>query len=105
MDFPLVDFILASLLMGLGIGLDVAIATVARAGQLQTFKTPALWVAGVSLTHTLFPMFGYLLTHLSVQVNPQITPLIGIIAFVCIFVYLKAELSELAQPTTEHNHS
>ncbi|MEW6993498.1 hypothetical protein AADZ84_04405 [Colwelliaceae bacterium MEBiC 14330] len=105
MDFPLVDFILASLLMGLGIGLDVAIATVARAGQLQTFKTAALWVAGVSLTHTLFPMFGYLLTHLSVQVNPQITPLIGIIAFVCIFVYLKAELSELAQPTTEQNHS
>jgi hypothetical protein len=31
--------------------------------------------------------------------------LIGILAFVCIFLYLKAELSELAQPTSEQNHS
>lgn len=105
MDFPLLDFTLASVLMGLGIGLDVAIATVARAGQLTTFRTAAIWVIGVSLTHTIFPMFGYLLTYFSVQVTPEITPIIGILAFVCIFFYLKAELFELAHPEQEQNNS
>ncbi|NMP30224.1 hypothetical protein HII17_01505 [Thalassotalea sp. M1531] len=105
MGFPLLDFALASVLMGLGIGLDVAIATVARSGQLATFKTAALWVIGVSLTHTLFPMVGYLLTYFSVQVMPEITPVIGILAFVCIFLYLKGEFIELAHPEQKNEHS
>jgi hypothetical protein len=79
-DFPLFDFVLASLLMGLGIGLDVAVATAARAKQLSTIRLATVWIVGVSITHTVFPMFGYLL------------------AFTCIFYYLKSELTELAQP-------
>lgn len=105
MDFPLFDFIFASLLMGLGIGLDVAIATVARSKQLNTFKVATLWILGVSLTHTLFPMVGYLLTYFSVQVLPEITPIIGIIAFLFIFVFLKGELSQLANPENEQKSS
>jgi len=105
MDFPLFDFVLASILMGLGIGLDVAVATVARAEQLKTFSTSALWVIGVSLTHTLFPMAGYLLTYFSVQMHPNITPVIGVAAFVCIFLYLKGELTQLANPQQESEHS
>lgn len=98
MDFPLLDFALASALMGLGIGFDVALATVARAGQLRTFRMVLLWVVGVSLTHTLFPMIGYLMAYFSVQVLPGMTPVIGVLAFTCIFVYLKGELQELANP-------
>lgn len=105
MDFPLFDFTVASILMGLGIGLDVAIATVARAGQLKTIRTAALWVIGVSLTHTLFPMIGYLLAYFSVQITPEITPIIGVLAFVCIFLFLKGELLELANPEQENTHS
>ncbi|MFD2165102.1 hypothetical protein ACFSJY_02400 [Thalassotalea euphylliae] len=104
-DFPLFDFTVASILMGLGIGLDVAIATVARSNQLNTLRTAALWVIGVSLTHTLFPMFGYLLAYFSVQITPEITPLIGILAFVCIFLFLKGELTELANPEQENTSS
>ena len=104
-DFPLFDFTVASILMGLGIGLDVAIATVARSSQLSTLKAAAFWVVGVSLTHTLFPMIGYLLAYFSVQITPEITPFIGILAFVCIFLFLKEELIELANPTQDSTGS
>jgi len=105
MDFPLFDFILASLLMGLGIGFDVALATVSRAQQLNTFRLAFIWVLGVSLTHTVFPMIGYLLAYFSVQVQPAIAPVIGVIAFTCIFFYLKAELKQIANPEQENNNS
>lgn len=98
MDFPLFDFVTASVLMGLGIGVDVALATVARSAQLQTARLILLWVVGVSLTHTVFPMVGYLMAYFSVQVLPGVTPLIGVLAFSCIFVYLKGELVALVNP-------
>lgn len=98
MTYPLFDFMLASLLMGLGIGADVAVATLARANQLRNINIALTWVIGVSLTHTLFPMLGYLLTYFSIQIQPAVTPLVGVIAFVCIFVYLKGEFNELSEP-------
>jgi hypothetical protein len=96
-DVPLFDFMLASLLMGLGIGLDVAVATAARAKQLSTIRLATIWIVGVSVTHTVFPMFGYLLTYFSLQMQPAIEPIIGLLAFTCIFYYLKSELTELKQ--------
>jgi len=81
MEFALFDFVIASLLMGIGIGSDVAIATFARAGQLVTLRAAFFWIAGVSLTHTLFPMLGYLLTYFSLQLNPTIEPIVGLLAF------------------------
>lgn len=98
MDFALFDFVMASLLMGLGIGVDVAIATAARAKQLSTLRIALVWIVGVSFTHTVFPMLGYLLTYFSIQLQPAIEPLIGLIAFTCIFYYLKSELTELFHP-------
>ena len=49
MEFALFDFVTASLLMGIGIGSDVAIATFARANQLATLRTAVIWIIGVSL--------------------------------------------------------
>ncbi|GAB3032059.1 manganese efflux pump [Bowmanella dokdonensis] len=92
MELPLLDFVLASVLMGLGIGADVALATLLRARHLNTWRAAAIWILGVSLTHTLFPMSGYLLAYLSIQWLPGITPLVGILAFVCVVWYLKVEL-------------
>lgn len=105
MDLPMFDFALASLLMGLGIGFDVAIATVARAKQLHNFRIAMLWIIGVSATHTLFPMIGYLLAYFSVQLHPSLAPIIGIIAFTCIFLYLNAEIKQLSQAEQESNQS
>ena len=96
MEIALADFIFASVLMGIGIGTDVALATIARAHQLKTTRLILLWVVGVSLTHTLFPMLGYVLTYFSVQMLPFLTPLIGIIASICIFWYLHTEFVGLA---------
>jgi hypothetical protein len=97
-DFPLFDFILASLLMGLGICLDVAIATAAKAKQLSTISLAYVWIVGVSVAHTIFPLFGCLLSYFSIKMQTAIEPIIGLMAFTGIFYYLKSELTELAQP-------
>ncbi|MFW8591723.1 hypothetical protein ACOI22_13030 [Glaciecola sp. 2405UD65-10] len=93
MHVPLTDFVFACALMSIGIGTDVALATLARASQLKTTKTILIWVIGVSLTHTLFPMLGYLMTYFSVQVVPILTPIVGIVAALCIFWFLYHEIN------------
>ncbi|MBU2870396.1 hypothetical protein [Colwellia sp. E2M01] len=98
MEFALFDFIMASLLMSFGIGSDVAIATFARANQLTSIRTAVIWIVGVSVTHTVFPMLGYLLTYFSLQLQPNIEPIVGLIAFAFIFFYLKGELSDFGKP-------
>lgn len=98
MSFPMLDFVLASILMGIGIGADVAAATFAQARMLKNVKVAILWVAGVSITHTVFPMLGYLLTYFSIQLQPSLTPIVGMIAFACILVYLAGEFRALCEP-------
>jgi len=85
-------FVAVSSLMALGIGLDAAIATFARYPSLKGRSQKIVWVAGVSLTHTVFPMIGYLLAVFSVHYFPLLTPLIGIVAFVLVFHFLYEEL-------------
>ena len=103
MEFSFFDFGLASLLMGLGIGTDVAIATFARSNQLANLRTAIIWIAGVSFTHTLFPMLGYLLTYFSLQLHPGIEPVVGIFAFSFILFYLLGELSDFVKPSQNTN--
>ncbi|MCV2885955.1 hypothetical protein OE749_14780 [Aestuariibacter sp. AA17] len=95
------DFITGSVLMGLGIGADVALATSARVGQGQCWRNTTFWISGVTLTHTLFPMLGFALAYLSVTFMAEATPIIGIVAFVCIAVYLTSELREYGHPQRE----
>lgn len=101
MDIPLTDFVFACALMGIGIGTDVALATLARASQLKATKTIVIWVVGVSFTHTLFPMLGYLMTYFSVQIVPILTPIVGIVAAFCIFWFLFNEINGVFN--TENN--
>ena len=86
------SFFLACTLMGLGIGIDVAIATGMRSSQLRQQKTALLWVVGVTATHTVFPMLGYLLTYFSIQSLPVLTPIIGLVATALIARFLWDEL-------------
>lgn len=86
------SFLIACLLMGLGIGIDVAIATAVRTQSLRQQNMTYPWITGVTLTHTLFPMAGYLLTYFSLQSSPMITPLVGIIASGLIAWFLYDEL-------------
>jgi len=88
----MIDILLACLLMGLGIGIDVALATFVRASSMNGIRTISLWLLGVTLTHTLFPMAGYLVAYFSISVQPLITPLVGILAFLFIAYFVKEEL-------------
>lgn len=99
------DFAFACALMGIGIGTDVALATLARANQLKSTKTILIWVIGVSLTHTLFPMLGYLMTYFSVQILPILTPVVGVVAAICIFWFLYNEITALGEGTSAVDNS
>ena len=90
----LFEFILASLIMGCGIGADVAIATFVRAHQLSKQKQTLYWVVGVTSTHTVFPMLGYLLAYFSIQSIPLLTPIVGVLAFLFIAYFLLQELKD-----------
>lgn len=101
-----VEFIAACILMGLGIGLDAAAATVIQSGQLNKLKHQFFWLSGITLTHTLFPLLGYSLSYISVQTHPSIGPLVGLIAFVLIAIFIFHEFSQhfSAKPKIGKNH-
>ena len=86
------EFVFASVLMAIGIGMDVAIVTVSRAASLQCRRLAVVWVVGVTLTHTLLPMFGYLFTYYSIKLHPFFTPAVGLMASGLILFYLVTEL-------------
>lgn len=86
------SFLIACLVMGLGIGIDVAIATGLRSSVLQQQRSVTLWIVGVTATHTVFPMLGYLLTYFSIQALPALTPIVGLLAAALIARFLWLEL-------------
>lgn len=93
------SFLIACLVMGLGIGIDVAIATGLRSSVLQQQRSATLWIVGVTATHTFFPMLGYLLTYFSIQTLPALTPVVGLLAAALIARFLWLEL--LCSETSE----
>ncbi len=88
----MIDITLACLIMGFGIGIDVALATFFHQRLLRSKKSIVFWLVGVTLTHTLFPMIGYLLAYTGVNTLPVISPLIGILAALCISYFIYQEL-------------
>jgi len=84
----------ACLLMGLAIGIDVALATFLRANTMVRASTILVWIVGVTLTHTLFPLLGYLLAYIGITELPVLTPIIGLIAFSFIAYFISQEIAE-----------
>lgn len=95
------DYVFASVLMAIGIGMDVAIVTVSRASSLQCRRLALVWVIGVSLTHTILPMVGYLFTYFSIKLHPLLTPTIGLLASGLILFYLVSELRAYSSSSNE----
>lgn len=104
MNLAWIDFITACLLMGARIGADVALATLSRASRLTSRKMIIIWVVGVSLTHTLFPMLGYITAYFSVNALPWLTPFVGFVAFACIAWYLVTEIRGLTSTEASENN-
>ncbi|MBY6016813.1 hypothetical protein KUW04_03260 [Halomonas denitrificans] len=86
-------FLLSCLAMASGIGADVALASAAAADLPRRARW--LWLSGVTATHTLFPMAGYLLTFYFARHLPLLTPWLGLLAAGLIFHFY---LSELRRP-------
>lgn len=92
MSVSILEMVMACLVMGLGIGADVALATFLQAKTMGNKRTVFFWIVGVTLTHTLFPMIGYLLAHFSIYSAPMISPVIGVVAFTFIAYFVIQEL-------------
>lgn len=82
-----VSFLVPSMLMGLGVAIDVFIATVVK------FKDESLswksWTLPVTITHVAFPAFGYFLFYNLATTFPYAQTILGIVGFtlVALFVY------------------
>jgi len=80
------DFIIPSILMGLGIAVDVAIATVVRfRDSTMTFRS---WTAPVALAHVLLPAAGYYLWWILGSAAPALSLPLGLLAFTLISLFL-----------------
>ncbi len=101
----LIEFFAASVLMGIGIGLDAAIVTSLQAHAMPSRKHAFNWIIGISLTHTLFPIVGYFLSYIGLQKMPMLAPVIGIIAFLLIAYFIVGELRIYMMQNSESNDS
>ncbi len=82
-----ISFLIPSMLMGLGVAIDVFIATVVK------FKDESLswksWTLPVTITHIAFPAIGYFLFYNLATTFPYAQTILGTIGFVLValFVY------------------
>lgn len=87
--------------MGLGIGLDAAMVTSLKASTMRSRLVAFIWVSGITFTHTVFPMIGYLLSHTGAKYFPTFSPIVGLLAFLLIGYYLLQELFYCADENDE----
>ena len=95
LDFFYYDFLFSCSLMALGIGIDASMATALQARYLNSKLLMLAWIGGVTLTHTVFPMIGYISSYQSLNIYPSLTAMVGILAFALIAVFLYQELLSL----------
>ena len=80
-------FLIPSILMGLGVAIDVSLATLTKFNdKTLSWRT---WTIPVTFTHTAFPAIGYFLFWSTSASFPAIKTLLGITGFVLValFVY------------------
>jgi len=91
-ESSIVDFHLASWGMGIGIAIDVALATLGK------FKDKELsfwnWTLPICLTHIGFPAVGYLLTWIATEHFPSLRPILGTFGFLLVAAFVYEVLCE-----------
>jgi hypothetical protein len=89
-----VSFLIPSILMGLGVAIDVFIATVAK------FKDESLswksWTLPVTLTHVLFPAVGYFLFYNLSTAFPFAHTALGSLGFILVALFVYEVICEAA---------
>lgn len=86
------SFLIPSILMGIGVAIDVALATLAK------FQDESLswrnWTLPVTLTHTFFPAFGYFLFWSLDEALPMAHTALGVTGFILVMLFLYEVLME-----------
>ncbi len=78
--------------MGVGIAIDVSIATTARFRDEQlSWKT---WTVPISITHITFPAIGYYLFWGAAKVAPAAEAILGVAGFLLVLLFLYEVISE-----------
>lgn len=91
----LADYWLPCVLIGLGIAIDATIVT------LSQFKNPRLsfgrWVVPITGTHIAFPAIGYYLFWAIHEAVPAAGPLLGLVGFLLISLFIYEAFCELTE--------
>lgn len=90
--FGIGTFLIPSILMGLGVAIDVVITTLARfQDERMTWRN---WTLPITITHIFFPAFGYFLFWSLDDAFPLLHGLLGTIGFILVALYVYEVLSE-----------
>ena len=86
------SFLIPSILMGLGVAIDVFIATIVQYNDDNlSWKN---WTLPVTLTHTLFPAIGYFLFWSASENFPVTKVILGIFGFILVFLFIYEVICE-----------
>lgn len=94
----MISYVLESLLLGLGIAVDVALATVALARFMGDRRNKYVWTSAVTFTHVLFPMIGYYGFAWAYRMYPGLEIWLGLSGVAIISMYLSKVFYDILQP-------
>lgn len=80
----MIGYITACVLMGVGIAIDVFIATMSQFRHFNSAKKGFEWTWKITATHTVFPMIGYYLLIVLLLKLPYLSIALGLLAFLLI---------------------
>lgn len=86
------EFYSVSILLGVAIGIDVAIVTCVRSRYFVKPLNALIWLFAIGSTHTVFPLLGSAISLQSLQWMPQLTAIIGLAAFLLIAWFIVDDL-------------
>lgn len=89
-------YISASILLGLGIAIDVGLASLAAGHLLNDGKRRRFWIAAVTTTHVLFPMIGYYGFAAAYVYLPGFELVLGLLSVGLVGYFLISEFIELS---------
>lgn len=90
----LYSFFLPATLMGVGIAIDVTIATVSKFRDRDL--SASNWTLPITITHIAFPAVGYYLFWGLSETVPVLAPILGIIGFLFVAAFVYEVIAESA---------
>ena len=93
----MLEYVFACILLGIGIAVDVSLATIAMYTRFSRFSDGISWASKVTTTHILFPMIGYYGFVYLYRTLPTLDLWLGLVAAVFIFWFLFSAFAEIQE--------